>query len=243
MVSYVGIDLAWKAGNRTGLAVVDGSGRLRSSGVVRSDDQLFAWLDEHAPGLRVVAVDAPLVVPNATGQRAGENELARAYGRYRAGPYSSSRSIPYFDPPRAETIAAARGWVTDPEHVGTEDRPACIEVYPHPAMVGLFGLGERVLYKKGPDRQSGFAQVVELFETLEVLGLGDHPRWQELARIVAAPLPGQLTQIEDEIDAVLCAHLAWLWAVRREELHVYGSGVEGYIVAPPPPTHAAVRSR
>jgi predicted RNase H-like nuclease len=57
-----------------------------------------------------------------------------------------------------------------------------------------------------------------------------------LRRIVAAPQRGDLTRIEDEIDAILCAHLAWLWHRHPESLQVYGSLAEGYIVAPPPPT-------
>lgn len=42
-----------------------------------------------------------------------------------------------------------------------------------------------------------------------------------------------LERIEDEIDGVFCAHLAWRWA-RRDGLEVYGSAAEGFIVAPPP---------
>lgn len=44
-----------------------------------------------------------------------------------------------------------------------------------------------------------------------------------------------MTRIEDELDAILCAHLAWLWHHRSERLTVYGSLNDGYIVAPPPP--------
>jgi Holliday junction resolvase RusA-like endonuclease len=57
----------------------------------------------------------------------------------------------------------------------------------------------------------------------------------ELSRIIADPGPGDLTRIEDELDAILCAHLAWLWHHRPEGLKVYGSLEDGYIVAPPAP--------
>jgi predicted RNase H-like nuclease len=42
-------------------------------------------------------------------------------------------------------------------------------------------------------------------------------------------------RIEDELDAILCAHVAWLWHHRPDSLHVYGSLKDGYIVAPPAP--------
>ncbi len=39
------------------------------------------------------------------------------------------------------------------------------------------------------------------------------------------------------MDAILCAHLAWLWRHQPAVLQVYGDATSGYIVAPPPPTH------
>lgn len=56
------------------------------------------------------------------------------------------------------------------------------------------------------------------------------------------PGPGEFDRVEDELDGIVCAHLAWLWHRRRSALHVYGSYAEGYIVAPPPPppTHVAL---
>lgn len=116
-------------------------------------------------------------------------------------------------------------------------RPLCIEVYPHPALVGLFELPQRILYKKGPDRRPGFEQLAGCLESIGQLQLDKSERWQAIRAIIAAPRPGDLNRIEDEMDAILCAHLAWLWRHLRSALHVYGSVAEGYIVAPPPPTH------
>lgn len=234
---FLGIDLAWKPVNRTGLALVDVDGRLVDSGTAVTDDDIAAWVDRHGGSVVVAAVDAPLVVPNETGQRAGENEIARAYGRYGAAPHSSSRANPMFRPPRAETLARRRGWEVDPALRGSVEVPMCIEVYPHPAMVGLFELPQRIHYKKGPDRAAGFAELVRHLETLDVLALSQSARWGELRRVVAAPGPGDLTRVEDELDAVLCAHLAWLWHHRPDALQVYGSLADGYVVAPPPPRH------
>jgi hypothetical protein len=123
----------------------------------------------------------------------------------------------------------------DPAWHGSVEAPVCIEVYPHPAMVGLFGLPERIVYKSGPSRAEGFAQLVRCFSSIDELRLAEYPRWVKLSRIVADPKPGDLTRIEDELDAILCAHLAWLWHHRPRGLKVYGSLEDGYIVAPPAP--------
>lgn len=236
---FVGIDLAWKAKALTGLAVVDESGRLLASRTAITDDEIVDWVKEHRDVV-VVAVDAPIVVPNETGQRVGETEVARAFGRYGASPYSSSRANPLFVPPRAAVLAERMGWTTDPSSQGSASAPVCIEVYPHPAMVGLWELPQRILYKKGPARAAGFAELMRHLEGVAELRLDDYPRWPQMKEVVATPQPGDLTRLEDELDAILCAHLAWLWHFRPQNLRVYGSWEEGYIVAPPTPTHAAV---
>ncbi len=234
---YVGIDLAWKATNRTGVATVDRAGRLLASASVGDDDEIAAWLTQ-LPGVpRVVAVDAPLIVPNLTGQRTAERLIGRAYGRYGASAYPSSRANPMFDPPRAQTLADRFGWRVDPAAPLGPGPALCLEVYPHPALIGLFELPQRILYKKGRERQVGFLQLAGLLESIDELDLLGSARWSEIRATIADPRPGDLNRVEDEIDAIVCAHLAWLWEWRRHQLHVFGSADEGYIVAPPTPTH------
>jgi predicted RNase H-like nuclease/Holliday junction resolvase RusA-like endonuclease len=232
---FVGIDLAWGARARTGIAVVDDAGRLVQSGAVRTDDEIDVWLRTFVGVVVVAAVDAPLIVSNETGQRQCETEISRAFWRYKIGAHSSNRGRAQFNPPRAATLADRFGWSVDPAWHGSVDAPVCIEVYPHPAMVGLFGLTERIAYKSGPSRADGFAQLMRHLASIDELCLTEHPRWTEISRVVADPKPGGLNRIEDELDAILCAHLAWLWHHRPDSLHVYGSLEDGYIVAPPPP--------
>lgn len=232
---FIGIDLAWGPKARTGLAIVDDAGRLVRSGAVRTDDEIHDWIATYGGDVVVVAVDAPLIVPNETGQRRCETEISRAFWRQKIGAHSSNKGRAHFNPPRAATLARRFGWSVDPAWHGSAETPVCIEVYPHPAMVGLFGLPERIAYKSGPLRAEGFAQLIQHFTSIDELRLSEHPRWAELSAIVADPGPGDLTRIEDELDAILCAHLGWLWHHRPEGLKVYGSLEDGYIVAPPAP--------
>lgn len=232
---FVGIDLAWGSKARTGLAVVDDEGRLVESGAVRTDDEIDEWLRAHAREIVVAAVDAPLIVPNETGQRRCETEISRAFWRHKISAHSSNKGRVGFNPPRAAALAERFGWSIDPAGKAAVGTPVCIEVYPHPAMVGLFGIPERIAYKSGPGRAAGFIQLIEHFASIDELRLSESPRWVELSRIVSDPRPGDLTRIEDELDAILCAHLAWLWHHRPERLKVYGSLEDGYIIAPPAP--------
>lgn len=240
---FVGIDLGWTTG-ATGLAAVDDGGRLLASGRVQADDEIAAWIDELPGPVAVVGVDAPLVVPNETGQRLPERLIGQAFGGFGASAHVSNKRR-FGGLPRAMRLAETFGWAVDPEAGTGNEATVCIEVYPHPAMVGLFELGYRLDYKKGKDarRGPGFAELIRHLESVEGLRLPDYGRWAELKDAVAAPRPGDLDRVEDELDAMLCAHLAWLWHHRRATLQVYGSLEDGYIVAPPPPAWRPVVPR
>ena len=239
---FVGLDLGWTTG-ATGLAVVDDTGRLLESSRVQTDDEIAAWLDTQPGRVVVAAVDAPLIVPNRTGQRVPERLIGKTFGGFGASAHTSNLKKFGGKPPRALRLAERFGWSVDPLAETGAEEPVCIEVYPHPAMVGLFELGYRLDYKKGNGarRGPGFCALLEHLEAVPELRVAEHSRWVEIRTIVAAPEPGDLNRVEDELDAIFCAHLAWLWHHRRGALHVYGSLEDGCIVATPPPTHKPVR--
>lgn len=115
-------------------------------------------------------------------------------------------------------------------------------------MVGLFSLSYTIPYKgkKGCDLgslQVAYAVLLDSMERhLPELGLPRNVRWAQLRTIAASPQrKADLERVEDEIDAIVCAHLAWLWSNQPGALRVYGDVKSGYIVAPPPPGHPPTR--
>jgi predicted RNase H-like nuclease len=241
---YAGVDLAWSTRARTGLAAVDDDGRLLDSGSALTDDEIIRWLDRGEWNHVVAAVDAPLIVTNPTGQRHCEREVSRVFGRYGASCHASNLTRPYFNPPRGAVLAERLGWSLDPESARTSRRPVCIEVYPHPAIVGLFELGSILPYKsKGGrsfrTRHAAMLDLMDHMESLDPLQLSSSARWREIRVATdAATRPVELDRLEDEVDAIFCAHLGWRWRHRPESMHMYGTVTDGYIVATPPPTHA-----
>ena len=69
---FVGVDLAWGQRKPTGLAVLDEDGRLVHVSAAGTDDEIVAALAPYVEGDCLVAIDAPLIVPNATGNRPAE---------------------------------------------------------------------------------------------------------------------------------------------------------------------------
>lgn len=234
---YVGLDLAWGRTRPTGIAVLDEGGRLVHVGAAVGDDAILAMIGPYVEGACVVAVDAPLVVRNPTGNRPAEAELNRDFRAYDAGAHPTNTGRPEFDPPRGGTLAARLGLDLDPR--STSPRRA-IEVYPHPATIALFGLERTLKYKHKTGRafsllRSELLRLVELVESLEdaspALHLG--APWDALRRSVeAAERKSELRRAEDQVDAVLCAYLA-LYADRRpDDVTVYGDPTTGAIVTP-----------
>ena len=129
-----GIDLAWACNkNPTAIAIgtYDG-GILHVTHVNASkltvDSIVERLLDIN--GLTGVAVDASLIIRNATGQRPCERELSAHYGKMGASCHSSNLTL---YPDAASVALSKKLEVQDFKHLGAEKWQ--MECYPHPALI------------------------------------------------------------------------------------------------------------
>lgn len=244
----VGVDLAWGPNGTTGLAAVDDAGVLLDVTTARTDGQLETWLAEWAPGPCLVAMDAPLVVRNPSGQRGCERLLGRHFAPYKIACHPANTANPHFaDGGRAMRLAGTLGLDPDPASTGAR---RAIEVYPHPALVALFGLPERLRYKakRGRDLPLLRAEMLRLLDLLESLEddpvvplrVRDSAPWRQVRRAVTgATRKADLGRVEDGVDAVVCAYVAAVRDRTPERTRVLGSLADGYIVTPVSPELAA----
>jgi predicted RNase H-like nuclease/ppGpp synthetase/RelA/SpoT-type nucleotidyltranferase len=229
---YVGVDLAWGQKQRTGLAVLDAEGHLVHLSSVHTDEEIHDTLAPYVEGACVVGVDAPLIVPNATGSREAEKALNKDFHRFEAGAHPTNLGKPEnADGPRGARVCRMLGLDMDPRS-GRARR--ALEVYPHPATVVLFGLSKTLKYKdkRGRTLDTMRAELLVLMDHLERLVPPD-PTWRALRTVVEeATRKSELGRAEDQVDAVVCAYVALMadrWPAR---LTTYGSFEQGYIVTP-----------
>ena len=244
---FVGVDLAWGDRKPTGLAVLDEDGHLLHASAAKSDDEIAEALAPYVDGDCLVAIDAPLIVTNAKGNRPAEAALNKDFTRFDAGAHPSNTGKPEFrDQPRGARLAARLGLDLNPRS-GRSRR--AIEVYPHPATVALFRLGRTLKYKdkSGRDFEQLRGELMVLLGLVEGLGAADPPllvggllgdktgsaAWRALRQAVEqAGRKSELRVVEDQVDAVVCAYIAMFATRRPEQTTTYGDFETGYIVTP-----------
>jgi len=94
-VRFLGVDLAWKDGNRSGVALLGGQRfplHLREvPHTLPRHGGVLDWIARHVAHHRAsVGIDAPLLGLGG-GRRGGDNEVSSAFGRFHASTHSPPR--------------------------------------------------------------------------------------------------------------------------------------------------------
>jgi predicted RNase H-like nuclease len=237
-----GIDLAWRS-NNSETAVALGVLEEQELAVrnVFVDRYSTASLLERLgrfPSLRGIAIDAPLIIRNDTGQRRCESLLGSAYGSRKASCHTSNLGLyPRAFSSELSECLVRRGF----QHLGSPPDRWQIECYPHPALIEIFDLSERHPYKKGrvADRwrgQCALGDYLAKLETSPVLRLkipGDCRHHVQTAYIAGLRGAG-LKRNEDVLDSIVCLYIAGLYALGVVG-KIFGAPSEGYIYVPQQP--------
>lgn len=238
-MNFIGVDLAWGHRNWTGLCLVQ-DGVVADSGVARTDGDILDWLRPRTRGPCVVGIDAPLILENPRGSRPCEKALNRCFGRFDAHCYPSNTTRL---PRRAAGLVAELGLDPDPHFKPGSAVRRAVEVFPHSALVALFGLPKTLKYKARSGRplrlrRAEFRRLLHLLKSLARhdpgLEVTAGPRWVPLERaVITERVRARLERAEDELDAHLCAYIgAHLWRHGVARNRIVGDLATGYIVTP-----------
>jgi predicted RNase H-like nuclease len=236
-MNYIGVDLAWgegtatKAAKETGLVIIDDSGTVLDAGWARGIDQVVEWLVAHSTPGDVIAIDAPLVVENATGIRKCEREVAQRYGQWQVYANPSNLGRPWFGGVTLRKRLEALGFVyTDGRTPPHPDQMQFFECYPYTTLVGAPEFGyeiERPRYKRfnsalpNPAARRDFRatecdellqRMSRLTDASPALNLRSHPVTAILLNERSPLVDAAYKHREDLLDAALCAWTAALWA-------------------------------
>jgi predicted RNase H-like nuclease len=229
----LGVDLAWSESNGSGACALDPDGRVVDERILVTDDEILDWVNDLASESAVVAVDAPLLVPNETGRRPCESELSREYGSRWAATHSSNRQLLLnrHGAIRGEDLAGElrRSGFSD---LWSQTQRTLLEVYPHPAIIEAFGLPHRLAYKKGriAERRAGLRRLDVLILSLAT---ADPPFIGSPVEITDTMTGPELKSVEDLLDARICAWVAAVWnRYGSAGVRVFGDATSGHIAVP-----------
>jgi predicted RNase H-like nuclease len=232
-----GVDLAWQSEKNPsaisfGVQTNDTLTVTKIEPAVYGITEVFDKLNG-VSGLKGISIDAPLIIKNTEGQRSCETGVGKTYGSRYASCHTSNTKL-Y---PNAKSV-----YLSDQlqesgfGHLCGERWQ--IECYPHPAIIEIFGLSERLKYKKGTVAEKRMGQKIlaallsELNESrvLRLEILDQNQQVFDESHIDA--LRGRaLKSNEDALDSVLCLYIAGLYA-KNFDGQVFGDTDSGYIWVP-----------
>ncbi len=240
---FIGLDLAWSPRNNSAAVVLeaqnDSARWIAHCERLGDNEEVLAFVRKAAGrGPALVAIDAPLIVPNEEGARPVDRQITRLFGRYHAGCYPANRSRGCM---RGEDLVdglTRDSFVQDPYVRLQAATRTVFEVYPHPAMIVLFDLERTLKYKPRRKRTMDFrrSELARLQHYL--IGLQHGTPAMSSPPAVADRDPSALRgaafkRCEDLLDAATCAYIAyyaWYWGPTGYQ--VYGDTTQGYILVP-----------
>ncbi len=233
--TFIGVDLGWY-GKPSGLAVFRwvgcGLSLCEVSRLVHADE-IEAWIARWARGsTAVIAVDAPIIIRNKSSIRPAERALNKQFSRSHAGCHPANLSRPFASYVlRFSSRLRSAGFAFNLETTAQEQGRFQIEVHPHAASVNLFRLPRIVKYKRG--RRQERAKELKRFRNLLLDRLPELEPPACKLNLPRVPKRGSTKEVEDQLDAVLCAYIAahwWYWGPAGST--VFGDCKTGFIIVP-----------
>lgn len=231
----VGIDLAWGDKRPDGLCLIRADrnhAEIVETMLTHGDDALLRWLKSCIPAEESVllAIDAPLVVPNPTGCRPVDRQISVEFGKYHAACHSAN-SQRCARPLRIANLLLSVGFSIDFDL--KKGARMATEVYPHPAMIRLFEIEKIIKYKKGvvAARRQEFARLQDLLRASLKRSFPKVAVPPTVEKLLSAPWS---KGSEDQTDALFCALIGYRhWETEGLLCDVVGTLEHGFILLPP----------
>ncbi len=171
----------------------------------------------------VVGVDAPLIIPNATGHRPNEREFLKKFARYGLGVHAANRTL--FEK-RFERYAGFELYAQLQDAGFGFDRDNLYEVYPHATILSLFNGGQVLRYKASVPKAERIPALKQLQTAMfDVITIPN-----EMKKPIE-PLKGkELKAEEDFLDSLVCAYT--LLHCGQNECCSFGNDTVGKLLTP-----------
>jgi len=241
MKTVLGIDAAWTPENPSGVALVQGSGRKWTCLGVAPSYESFISIADGRPvdwGMRcfdgtppdvsrllkaakklskrhvdLVAIDMPVSNSQITGRRYADDRVSKVFGGRNCGAHSPSVERPGEMGNQITKDLVKDGYYLVTRVVRPPTSPGLIEVYPHPSLLSLLKLAERVKYKCSKSRSywpeanldQRIRNLIAMHKKIHVALSERFEGVNGLISIRNVESLSHLKKVEDALDALICA--------------------------------------
>ena len=207
---YIGIDLAWGEKNLSGFCVLeDGAKKLKILDIklIKSIDDIIGEIKKYNDKKVFVGIDAPLVVPNETGNREIEKTFNKDFAKYKISMLPANRKLltKYSPNIRSEEL------FNKLSNLGFKRDYKCdkvvFEVYTHSTIAMCFNNHKILPYKRKKGRSVDFVrEQLYIYKKYLKTAIANH----EIFKQDISTCRGQkLKDYEDKLDSITCAYTMW----------------------------------
>lgn len=206
---FIGIDLAWGEKNLSGFCVLQKSKdsqklRIIELQLLKSLEEIIEAIQKYNSFNTYLGIDAPLVIPNQTGNRDIEKDFIKDFAQYKISMLPVNRNImtKYSQTIRSEILfekLEALGFKRDMDHT-----KSVFEVYTHSTMAVCFNDYKILPYKRKKGRSTEFIkEQLAIYKNylLDVIDADD-----SLIEDISSIKGQALKSYEDKLDSILCAY-------------------------------------
>lgn len=210
---FIGIDLAWGEKNLSGYCALELSTSDKTSKhklkildvkLIKSIDEIIQEIDKYKEHQVYVGVDAPLVIPNETGNRDIEKNFNKDFSKYKIPMLPANRKILAKYSPNIRSEELYKKLVLKGFERDYASDKVVFEVYTHSTIAMLWNNHKILPYKKKKGRDTAFIkEQLCIYTKYLKKAIASHAIFKEDILF----LKGQkVKDYEDKLDALTCAY-------------------------------------
>ena len=204
---YIGIDLAWGEKNLSGfcaLHVEKNRLKILEVKLLKSIEDILLEIQKYKDSKVFIGVDAPLVVPNETGNREIEKKFNKDFAKYKISMLPANRKIltKYSPNIRSEELFSKLTKLGFKRDYNSDK--VIFEVYTHSTIAMCFNNHQILPYKRKKGRDTEFIkEQLGIYKKYLQKVIKNH----EIFKQDISTCRGQkLKDYEDKLDAITCAY-------------------------------------
>lgn len=210
---FIGIDLAWGEKNLSGFCALELSTsqitskhklKILDLKLIKSIDEIVQEIDKYKERQVYVGVDAPLVIPNKTGNRDIEKDFNKDFSKYKISMLPANRNLLTKYSPKIRSEELYKELETKGFKRDYASDKVIFEVYTHSTIAMLWNDHKILPYKRKKGRDTTFIkEQLGIYKKYLKKSISSHNIFKEDISLFKGQ---KIKNYEDKLDAITCAY-------------------------------------